>query len=84
MIPIQELLNRICWDEEFSKAEFKIGYYDRLENEIIVIPFEDLKMVPDDHFCVEIIDNLSTVHMVPLHRIKQVFRNGELIWQRTH
>jgi uncharacterized protein (UPF0248 family) len=24
------------------------------------------------------------LHSIPLHRIKQVFRNGELIWHREH
>ena len=24
------------------------------------------------------------VHTVPLHRVKEVYRNGELIWHREH
>lgn len=84
MIPIHQLLNRILWDKEFSNAEFKIGYYDRVENEIIIVPFNQLTFEADNHFSVEIIDNFGHTHMVPLHRIKEVYRNSELIWHRTH
>ena len=31
MIPIQELLSRIRWDESFGKGDFEIGYYDRVD-----------------------------------------------------
>jgi hypothetical protein len=30
VIPIQDLLHRIRWDAEFGKAQFVIGYYDRV------------------------------------------------------
>ena len=36
MMPIHELLNRMRWDKEFAKADFLIGYYDRLEKGIEV------------------------------------------------
>jgi len=31
MKPIHEILNRIRWDREYARADFKVGYYDRLE-----------------------------------------------------
>lgn len=82
MIPVWELLNRIRWDEEFAKAEFRIGYYDRLEDAIIVVPFSQVLQEPGDHFSVQITDDEGIFHRVPLHRIKEVYRNGKLIWKR--
>lgn len=32
MMPVHELLNRIRWDAGFAEADFKIGYYDRIED----------------------------------------------------
>jgi len=36
MILIHELLNRIHWDPEFAKGNFRLGCYDRAEDRIIL------------------------------------------------
>ena len=82
MIPIHELLNRIHWDEEYGNANFVIGYYDRLEDGIIHVPLKQIYFDPKDHFDFSLLDEDGVMHTVPLHRIRQVFRNGELVWQR--
>ncbi|MBA4147062.1 MAG: DUF504 domain-containing protein [Verrucomicrobia bacterium] len=46
MAPIHELLNRICWDEEFSRGDFELGYFDRVEGRIIVVPFREIVFPP--------------------------------------
>ena len=84
MIPIHELLNRICWDEEYGQTDFEIGYYDRLEDRIIRVPVREIFFESDDHFAFELYDNEGELHSIPLHRVKQVFRNGELIWHREN
>ena len=82
MIPIHELLNRIRWDSAFGSAEFAIGYYDRVADRIIVVPFTALAFSAEDRFDFSLIDEEGVLHTIPLHRIRQVFRNGELIWER--
>jgi uncharacterized protein (UPF0248 family) len=84
MIPIRELLNRIRWDEEFAKAEFLLGYYDRLDDAIILVPLTKVFQESGDHFSIQIVDDENKNHMVPFHRIKEVYRNGKLIWKREH
>jgi uncharacterized protein (UPF0248 family) len=84
MMPIRELLNRIRWDKEFAKAEFLIGYYDRLEDALFFVPLKRVVQEPGNHFSVKIMDDEGVVHLVPFHRIKAVYRNGELIWKREH
>ncbi len=84
MIPLHELLNRIRWDESFGAAAFELGYYDRVEGDILRVPFKDVRFEPGDHFAFQVADQEGEVHTVPLHRVKEVWRNGELIWHREH
>lgn len=83
MIPIDQLLNRIRWDREFGDADFVIGYYDRVTDEIIQIPFSSLITEAGDHFSMQILNGDGIVRSVPLHRVRKVYRNGELIWRRS-
>ena len=82
MMPIQELLHRIQWDPEFGKAEFRIGYLDRIDHEIRVVPLSKLHFAPDDKYSFELVDTEGALHTIPLHRVKEVYRNGRLIWNR--
>ena len=84
MIPIHELLNRIRWDKEYGQAEFVIGYYDRVADCIVRVPLRELSFEPGDHFSFDLYDDEGALHSIPLHRIKDVFRDGELIWHREH
>jgi len=82
MEPIRDLLNRIRWDPDFGFAKFVIGYYDRVTGQIVKVPFESLGFEPGDHFSFELTTEDGVVHTIPLHRIREVYRNGELIWRR--
>lgn len=84
MIPIQDLLNRIRWDPEFGHGRFQIGYYDRLEGRIIVIPLKEISRETGDHYCFDVVDQDGVIHSVPLHRIKEVYKDEKLIWHREH
>lgn len=79
MQPIHELLDRIRWDAEFGNAEFAIGYYDRIEDRIVVVALGSCERTEDGF---RMIDAEERVISVPLHRVRQVFRNGALIWSR--
>ncbi len=83
MIPIHELLSRIRWDKEFAQGEFAIGYYDRVKNDIIAVPFKAVHFTTGDHyFAFQFFDDEGEEHSVPFHRIREVRKNGDLIWQR--
>ncbi len=83
MVPIQELLNRIRWDAHFD-GDFVLGYYDRTEGRILRVPFTQVGFAPGDHFAFNLVDDDGNLHSVPLHRVKEVYRNGALIWHREH
>ena len=82
MLPIQSLLQRIRWDPAFGDADFTIGYYDRAQHAIVTVPFERIRLEPGSRFSFSSVEADGTVHEVPLHRVREVRRNGEPIWQR--
>jgi uncharacterized protein (UPF0248 family) len=84
MIPIHEVLSRIRWDRQFGEGDFVIGYYDRVEDAVIRVPMRELFFPPDNHFAFDLIDQDGVLHSVPLHRIREVYRNDKLIWHRAH
>lgn len=84
MQPIHELLKRIQWDSEFGKGEFELGFYDRVEANIIRMPFREITFELGDHYLFHYVDEEDEEHSVPFHRIKAVYKNGELIWHREH
>ncbi|HUW51243.1 MAG TPA: DUF504 domain-containing protein [Sulfuricella sp.] len=84
MIPIHELLNRMRWDETYAKGDFVIGYYNRVGEKIILVPLHQIRLTPGDHFSFQVTDPDGYAHDVPFHRVKEVHKDGELIWHREH
>jgi uncharacterized protein (UPF0248 family) len=82
MTPIQDLLHRIRWDREFGDAQFVIGYRDRFEEGLIEVPFREIRFPSGEHFAFEALGEDGAVHAVPLHRVRKVWRNGVLVWDR--
>ncbi len=82
MITIEALLQRIRWDPAFGRGRFTIGYYDRLQRRLICVPLEQIHLEPGNHFSFTAVESDGTVHEVPFHRVREVHRDGERIWQR--
>ena len=83
MTPIHDLLHRIQWDPQFGLGRFVIGYYDRHERRIIAVPFRRVHLESGKRFSFDVEDRDGTVRMVPFHRVREVWRDGQLIWQRA-
>ncbi len=84
MIPIHELLNKICWDSEFGKGIFEIGYYDRIERKIIRVSFEKILLEKGNHATFQWLDVNGELQTIPFHRVREVYKDGDLIWSRLH
>ena len=82
MIPIHELLNRIRWDPEFTKGDFQLGYYDRAEDRIILVPFQELAFPDESPQTFQLTDLEGQVHRIPFHRVREVYKNSHRIWHR--
>ncbi len=84
MITIHELLNRICWDRKFGKGIFEIGYYDRMERKIIRVSFEKVLLEKGNHATFQLMDVNGELQTIPFHRVREVYKDGDLIWSRSH
>ncbi len=82
MAPIHELLNRIRWDPEFGRGNFALGYFDRVEGRVIVVPFRELDFPRDDPQAFRLEDTEGRIHRVPFHRVREVYKDGQRIWHR--
>lgn len=83
MVTIRALLNRIRWDREYGRGEFAIGYFDRVAERVIVVPLAEARFDPDDRFSFQLTDAAGEPLTIPLHRVCEVYRNGELVWHRA-
>ena len=84
MIPLHELLSRIRWDPEFGRGEFTISYLDHQCDKLVTVPLQKVQPDAESHFCFNVTDEEGVVHSVPYHRVKKVWKDGALIWQRRH
>jgi uncharacterized protein (UPF0248 family) len=82
VIPIQDLLHRIRWDPEFGTGEFELGYEDRVAGRIVRLPLRRVHLERGEHFAFDAVADDGSTHMVPFHRVREVWRDGDLIWRR--
>jgi uncharacterized protein (UPF0248 family) len=82
MQPLHELLHRIKWDVEFGKAEFALGYYDRVAHEEKIVPFVSISFDPERPSTFSFQDEDEIVRHIPLHRVRAVYKDGVVIWRR--
>ncbi len=82
MMPIHKLLQRIRWDPRFRAGKFEIGYYDRLQRRILVVPLEAIEFPSATAMTFEFYDDEGERHRVPFHRVRRVWRDGRIIWER--
>jgi uncharacterized protein (UPF0248 family) len=82
MPPIHEFLIRIHQDAEFGRSYFEIGYYDRMGKEIILVSFKEVTQSPGNKFSFHVFDEDGIAHCIPMHRVQELYKDGELIWKR--
>jgi len=75
---IGDMLNKIRWDRNLKPEEYVIVYFDRIAETRFEVPF--IAISRKGNFFV-INKNGQEVN-IPLHRIRQVKRNGKVIWER--
>jgi uncharacterized protein (UPF0248 family) len=85
VIPIHELLARIRWDPQFGSARFELAYLDRTRKALVRLPLERIRTRQGEEarFGFEALEEDGTAHSVPYHRVRAVWRDGELIWSRA-
>jgi uncharacterized protein (UPF0248 family) len=82
MQPLRQLLHRIKWDPGFGDGEFALGYYDRVLDREIVVPFASVTVDVPGQDAFTFMDERGVARHVPLHRVRSVYKNGAAIWRR--
>lgn len=82
MQPLQDLLHRIRWDPVFGRGDFALAYYDRVARAEQRVPFVDISFDPERPRTFSLRGPDGLVHNVPLHRVRAVYKDGRVIWQR--
>jgi uncharacterized protein (UPF0248 family) len=82
MQPLHELLHRIKWDAEFGRGSFALGYHDRVLGRERVVPFASI-VIDSGAFSFSFSDEEGLVAHIPLHRVRTVYKDGVVIWQRA-
>jgi uncharacterized protein (UPF0248 family) len=81
MQPIHELLSKIRWDRNF-KGEFEIAFDDHMQPELQRVPVTDMRFDATDRSTFRAFDHEGNLVSIPFHRIRKVYRDGQLIWSR--
>jgi len=82
MQTLRDLLNRIQWDSDFGTGFFELGVYDRKEDCLIRIQLDNIHFDEGNSFSFSTMDLSGTKLRIPFHRVKEVRKDGCLIWKR--
>ncbi|MEW5771428.1 MAG: DUF504 domain-containing protein [Pseudomonadota bacterium] len=82
MQPIHELLARIRWDAEFARGRFAIGYWDRVAGQVLHVDLREIAWDAENPSFFDLVDEDGVTHAIPFHRVREVWRDGVLIWER--
>ena len=82
MQPLQELLHRVKWDPVFGHGEFALAYADRVAHRERIVPFVSISLDPRRPMAFSFRDENDIVNHIPLHRVRAVYKDGVVIWQR--
>ena len=82
MQPIHEVLSRIRWDPALAGHRFALAYEDHAARQDVVVPFEDLRFDRDTPGLFTVTDEHGEARSIPLHRVRAVYQDGEIIWRR--
>jgi len=79
MVPIRELLTRCHYDPAFAAADFEVAWREEGVSSLRRAPMGQVEFEPGDHALFYRLESRA----VPLHRVREFYRNGALIWRRT-
>ena len=83
MISIKDLLNRIRWDPAFGLGQFVVGFEDHVAGGIVRVPLSVIRPEGEDGFSFSLLDKHGIERTIPYHRVREVLRDGAVIWQRA-
>jgi len=82
MEPLRDLLNRIRWHPDFRAGVYELGIYDRVRDALVRTPLAAIRFEPGNAFAFFLDDDEGQTLTVPMHRVREVYKDGSLIWKR--
>lgn len=83
MKPIRQILSRILWDKEYGKGNFELAYSDRNKPEYERVNLRNIEIENGNSFSFVVLGSDRLYHDIPYHRVREVYKNGELVWKRV-
>ena len=80
MITIEDLINKIKWDERENPEDYSLYYLDRITKKLVEIRYKDILKVEEGFV---VLEREGEETNIPLHRIRKVTKKGEIVWQRS-
>jgi len=71
-----------CGCVPYLKGEFQLGYYDRIEGRIILVPLKEVTFPDESPQTFQFTDLEGQVHRIPFHRVREVYKDPQRIWHR--
>ncbi len=82
MIPIQDVLSRIRHDPGFGSARFELAYADRFNPVLQRVALWEVTFPTDQKAVFAVTGPDGITRRIPFHRVREVYRDGRLIWHR--
>jgi len=65
-----------------AQEVFQLGYFDRAEDRIILVPLKEVIFPPASPQTFQLTDLEGQVHRIPFHRVREVYKDSQRIWHR--
>ncbi|MDP1636224.1 MAG: DUF504 domain-containing protein [Gallionellaceae bacterium] len=79
---MHELPAHVRWDAEFAKSRFVIGYLDHVAHQVVHVNLREIAWDPENPSFFDLVDNEGSPRSIPFHRVREVWRDGKLVWAR--
>lgn len=79
---IDELLNKIRWNEEFLSFKYEIGYVPQGAAKIELIGFEAMEFGEKDTEAFKLKGSGRHGEWIPFDAVVDVYKNGLLLWHK--
>jgi uncharacterized protein (UPF0248 family) len=79
---IDELLNKIRWNEDFLNFKYEIGYMPKGTTRIDLISFEEMEFGEKDTEAFKLKATGRHGEWIPFDTVVDVYKNGLLLWHK--
>ncbi len=80
--PIEELLNRIRWNEEYLSYKYEVSYIPDGMKKIVLIDFAEMEFGEKDTEGFKLKSSGRFGDWIPFDSVIDVYKNGLLLWHK--